>query len=147
MSRNGSLILEMKQPRAEIIKLQQGFLIFRNEIEALSRDHPDQLRVVHTLTRETRKPTVYSDVRTGRVRLDLLKEVVPSDLNCHFFVCGPAVSSFERAVARERGVEPAPRFLESVLTDLKALGVRNDQITRESYGRQPRSFQASGMRQ
>jgi hypothetical protein len=40
---------------------------------------------------------------------------VPESLDCHFFVCGPAVSAADRAEAREKGVEPQPRFLESVL--------------------------------
>jgi hypothetical protein len=31
-------------------------------------------------------------------------------------------------------VPPAPRFLETVLESLGAIGVKPDQITRESYG-------------
>jgi len=109
-------------------------VIFKSEIEGMSRQHPDRLKVIHTLTREAHLPSHGANVRAGRVRLDLLKELVPSDLNCHFFVCGPAVSAFERAAAKEKGVQPAPRFLESVLADLRTLGVRHDQITHESYG-------------
>src|SRR5205809_979346 len=71
---------------------------------------------------------------SGRVNLEMLKEILPVELDCHFFVCGPAVSAFDRAYAREKGVEPQPRFLESVLGDLKTLGVPRDQITFESYG-------------
>ena len=47
---------------------------------------------------------------------------------------GPGISTFERASAKAEGVEPTPRFLESVLADLGTLGVQRDQITRESYG-------------
>ena len=108
-------------------------IIFRTELETLSSKHPDRLKVIHTLTRENHLPKD-PNVRSGRVRLEVLKEVVPPSLDCHFFVCGPGVSTFERAAAKEKGVQPAPRFLESVLADLKTLGVRNDQITRESYG-------------
>ena len=79
-------------------------------------------------------PARASNVRMGRVGLDLLKEFVPPALDCHFFVCGPGISAFDRAAAKEKGIEPSPRFLESVLADLKTLGVPNDQITRESYG-------------
>jgi 3-ketosteroid 9alpha-monooxygenase subunit B len=109
-------------------------IIFRSEIEALSRQHPDRLEVVHALTRETQRSNDGSNVRAGRVGTDLLRELVPPDLNCHFFVCGPAVSAFERAAAKEKGEEPSPRFLESVRAGLRTLGARQDQITRESYG-------------
>ncbi len=108
-------------------------VIFKNELERISREHPERLKVVHALTREEHPPTD-SNVRTGRVGTDLLSEFIPHDLDCHFFVCGPGISAHERLAAKEKGVEPPPRFLESVLSDLKALGVRRDQITQESYG-------------
>ena len=93
--------------------------------------------MIHTLTRENRVSELAaagSNVLAGRVNLDVLKKVVPPDRNCHFFVCGPGVSVFERAAAREKGVDPTPRFLESVLADLRTLGVERDRITQESYG-------------
>ena len=40
----------------------------------------------------------------------------------------------DRKAARETGVAAAPRFLETVLECLTSIGVRSDQITRESYG-------------
>jgi 3-ketosteroid 9alpha-monooxygenase subunit B len=109
-------------------------IIFRDQLEALSREYPGQLNVIHTLTRETKPSAGDLNVRSGRVSLDLLRELIPPELNCHFFVCGPGISSFERASAREQGVDPVPRFLETVLADLKTLGVQRDQITHESYG-------------
>jgi 3-ketosteroid 9alpha-monooxygenase subunit B len=109
-------------------------VIFRSEIEALSQRHPDRVNVIHALTRETHAPGDHPNLRAGRVRIELLRELVPPDMNCHFFVCGPAVSTFDRAAAKEKGVDPQPRFLESVLGDLKTLGAQPDQITHESYG-------------
>jgi len=109
-------------------------VIFRREIEELSRERPDRLKVIHALTRESWQPMWDSNVRAGRIGIDLLKELVPADLNCHFFLCGPGISAMERASAKERGAAPPPRFLESVLADLKTLGVQRDQITHESYG-------------
>jgi hypothetical protein len=50
------------------------------------------------------------------------------------FACGPAISVWDRKAAKEKGAAPTPRFLETVLEGLKAIGVRSDQITRESYG-------------
>ena len=108
--------------------------IFRSEIEDLSRKYPDRLRVIHTLTRQKDPPRTCGNVRFGRVGIEILRELVPPDLNCHFFVCGPAISAFARALAKQKGLDPEPRFMESVLSDLKKLGVQSDQITRESYG-------------
>jgi hypothetical protein len=40
----------------------------------------------------------------------------------------------ERRAAKEKGVEPTPRFLEAALTALAEIGVPKDRIYRESYG-------------
>ena len=109
-------------------------VIFRGQLDELGRRYRDHLRVVYTLTRAQNVSTLGPDVRSGRVNLALIREFVPDTSGCHFFVCGPAVSSWDRLAAREQGAEPQPRFLESVLKDLEALGVKKDQITRESYG-------------
>jgi ferredoxin-NADP reductase len=45
-------------------------IIFRSELEALSQEHPDRLRVVHTLTRETNASACGPSVRLGRIRMD-----------------------------------------------------------------------------
>jgi hypothetical protein len=50
------------------------------------------------------------------------------------FACGPAITVWDRKVAKETGAPPTPRFLESALASLLEIGVRSDQITRESYG-------------
>jgi 3-ketosteroid 9alpha-monooxygenase subunit B len=104
-------------------------VIFRGQLAQLEVQHPDRLKVIHTLTRET-KP----DVRYGRVSAELIRECVPDLADARFYVCGPAISTWDRAAAREKGKEPQPRFLESVLASLESLGVKKNQITRESYG-------------
>jgi 3-ketosteroid 9alpha-monooxygenase subunit B len=109
-------------------------VIFRVQLDELSRQHPGRLTVVHALTREPNAPALGPSVRAGRVNLALLKEVLPKSSACHFFVCGPAISSWDRAAAKEKGLEPQPRFMESVLSSLAELGISTDRITRESYG-------------
>jgi 3-ketosteroid 9alpha-monooxygenase subunit B len=109
-------------------------VIFRDQLEELARRHPERLRLVHTLTREPDATAIGPNVRAGRVSADLIRGLVPEFSGSHFFVCGPAVSTWDRIAARARGVEPQPRFLESVLKDLEAIGVPKDRITRESYG-------------
>jgi ferredoxin-NADP reductase len=104
-------------------------VIFRDALIALEREHASRLRVLHTLTREQRE-----GVRQGRVTLDVLREAIPDPGSAIVYVCGPAVSIWDRRAAREKGEEPAPRFLETVLAALGELGVAKDRIKNESYG-------------
>jgi len=109
-------------------------IIFRAELENMERLHPDRLNIIHTLTREPDASSRGPNFRSGRVNLQMLEEIIPVSRDCHFFVCGPAVSAADRLAAREKGTEPQPRFLESILADLKSMGVTKEQITYESYG-------------
>ncbi len=109
-------------------------VIFRKELQALGQAHADRLRLLHTLTREPEPQRHGRDVRAGRVGIELLREAITNPSSCRVFACGPAITVYDRKAARESGTEPAPRFLETVLEGLKAIGVKNEQITRESYG-------------
>jgi 3-ketosteroid 9alpha-monooxygenase subunit B len=109
-------------------------VIFRHQLEELARQHPDKLRIVHTLSREQRPASAGADVRQGRVSEALIREFIPDSTAVEVYACGPGVGKYERLAARERGEEPAPRFLESVLEALENLGVPDERIHRESYG-------------
>jgi 3-ketosteroid 9alpha-monooxygenase subunit B len=108
-------------------------VIFRKELSDLERAHPNSLRVVHTLTRET-NPDHGERVRSGRVSAALLREWIPHPSSCWVYTCGPAVSVFERVVAKESGQPAEPRFMESAVALLAEIGVPPQQIKRESYG-------------
>ncbi|HET7294568.1 MAG TPA: oxidoreductase [Vicinamibacteria bacterium] len=109
-------------------------VIFRRELAELAARHPDRVRVLHALTRETEPSPSGPDVRRGRVDAALLREAIPDPSSCLVLVCGPALSPWDRQAAREKGVETAPRFMEAVLGALDALGVPRDRVLRESYG-------------
>jgi len=109
-------------------------IIFRDALTELEAKHPERLRVMHTLTREPDVALCGPFVRKGRVNAELLRELIPDLDSCVIYVCGPGISKFDREVAKETGEQPQPRFLESVLADLKSLGVPNARIKRESYG-------------
>ncbi len=109
-------------------------VIFRRELAALERKHPDRLRVIHTLTRESPAHMNGGDVRQGRVSTELLREVLPDPSAAMVFACGPAIGPFDKALAKQKGVEPTPRFLETVSAGLEELGVPDDRIVLESYG-------------
>jgi ferredoxin-NADP reductase len=109
-------------------------IIFRDALADLASRHADRLTVIHTLTRES-NPAVYGPtVRRGRITIDMLAELIPSPTEPLFYVCGPGISKWDVQAAEQAGTKPAPRFLESVLDELKALGVPATRIRRESYG-------------
>lgn len=109
-------------------------VIFRDQLIELERKHPDKLRVIHALTREPRAGTLGPSVRAGRVNAAMLRDYIPSPTEVQVFCCGPGITKFDREAAKARGEEPAPRFLESALAGLEEIGVKKEQIHRESYG-------------
>lgn len=109
-------------------------VIYREGLRRLEAEHPDRLRVVHTLTREPDAERHGPGVRRGRISAELLRELVPDPRAALYYACGPAVGPIERAAAKERGETPAPRFLEAALGALDELGVPRDRVKRESYG-------------
>jgi len=109
-------------------------VIFRDQLARMAADNPDRLRVVHTLTRGNAPSAFEIEVQRGRVNAELIRKSVPDLSEARFYVCGPAISVWDRVAARETGVDPQPRFMESVLTSLYSLGVKKSQIATESYG-------------
>ncbi len=109
-------------------------IIFRDELAALERRHPDRLRVVHSLTREERPESYGPNVRRGRIGVDLLREHIPDPDECLVYACGPAISPWDKQTAKAKGVDPQPRFLETALVALRELGITDDRIEYESYG-------------
>jgi 3-ketosteroid 9alpha-monooxygenase subunit B len=111
-------------------------VIFARELRELEKQHPDRLRVVHTLTRE--KPELlegpYGKARTGRISGALLREVIEDPASCVAFACGPGITSHDKAEARKQGTQPAPRFLETSLAALREIGFKEEQLEYESYG-------------
>ncbi len=109
-------------------------ICFRRELDELAQAHPGQLKVVHTLTRETDARRFGPTVRQGRLGRALLEECVPDSGTCVVYACGPAIGPLEKAAAKEKGTTPEPRFLEAAIEQLMAIGVPSARIKRESYG-------------
>lgn len=106
-------------------------VLFHDELFELERAHPEQLRVVNTLTRENQP-----GFRCGRIDEALLRDLLPMPAlaTCLVYACGPAVQPWDRKAALEAGTSPTPRFMESVLGHLHSLGVDDRRIKRETYG-------------
>jgi ferredoxin-NADP reductase len=109
-------------------------ILFRRELDALARAHPTRLQVVHTLTRDP--DAAEEGLRLGRISEALLEEHIPADRRerCFVYACGPAILPWDRRAALEAGTSPTPRFMETVLGHLHALGIHDKRIRRETYG-------------
>ncbi|AKJ07071.1 ferredoxin-NADP reductase [Archangium gephyra] len=111
-----------------------GDILYREAFEALERAHPDKLRVVHTLTREMDESRFSAAVRKGRISEALLEELIPDRATCLVYVCGPAITPWDRRKALETRTPATPRFMEAVLGHLHTIGLEDKRIKRESYG-------------
>jgi ferredoxin-NADP reductase len=109
-------------------------ICFREALAALEQEHPAQLRVVHTLTREPDATRLGPNVRAGRISLPLLQELVPDPQQPFFYVCGPAITNHQRRIALASGGRAEPRFLEQVVDFLEQLGAPKTKVKREAYG-------------
>lgn len=108
-------------------------VIYAKQLRAMQNAHPDTLKVVHALSRE-RKDDATELIVNSRISRELVRAHVPDTDSAEFFVCGPGITKWDKLRARESGSTPAPRFLESTLTILGDLGIKNERIHRESYG-------------
>lgn len=109
-------------------------IIFRDRLADLQKKQPDKISIFHTLTRESDPSGYGPGTRSGRLTAGLLQEAIPDPSACMVFVCGPSISVYDRAAAKERGTEPQPRFFESTLSILGAIGVPKERVRHESYG-------------
>jgi 3-ketosteroid 9alpha-monooxygenase subunit B len=110
-------------------------VIFRDQLTQMSADYPSRLRVVHSLTRQTSPVPANADVRTGRIGRDLLAATLAAEPTSLVYACGPAVSVWEKRDSSARGLPaPAPRFLETMLAELEALGLPRSRLKIEAFG-------------
>lgn len=109
-------------------------IIFRRELDDLTRQHPGQLDVVYALSREPDATRHGEKYHLGRVDADLIRRHITEPSAVEVFACGPAVTKWDRVTAEKSGQPPKPRFMESVLEALDSLGVAKNRIHRESYG-------------
>lgn len=133
----------IKHALARRMKLRHTFIytnktwhdiIFRQQLEQLCEMYPDELRVIHCITREENIQRRGVNYRQGRINAGVIAEYVPDISAANYFCCGPGITKFDREAAKARGEQAAPRFLESTLAALDELGVTKKQIHRESYG-------------
>ena len=109
-------------------------IIFRDALEGIREQYSARLRVIHSLTREPTPLSYGGDVQAGRIGLDLLRPLLSPEPISLVYVCGPAVTVWQRRACAPQGITPAPRFIETMLGHLEALNVPRARIKIESYG-------------
>lgn len=133
----------LKHALATGLKLRHTFIysnktwddiIYRDELARLERENPGKLTVVHCITREPDAAKYGPRVHAGRISPAILRKFVPDWSAVEVFACGPAITRYEKVAARERNVEPTPRFMESVVASLLEVGLPKERLHKESYG-------------
>jgi ferredoxin-NADP reductase len=111
-------------------------IIFHDELNALAAAHPDRFRLVHCLTREADDAVAArgAGYQKGRPSVEFMQTIVTDAARTMVFACGAAITKYQRAEAKETGVEPAPRFMEGVEAIVHALGIAEDRFKSEEYG-------------
>ena len=110
----------------------RGDVIYFEEFEELRDQYPDQLDVIHCITRED--PSGIRGARSGRISEELLREVAPDPSKVMAYSCGPGITPYERRAARAKGEVPEPRFVENMVALLQEHGLDKKQIRQESWG-------------
>ena len=109
-------------------------IIFRRQLEQLEAEHPEQLKVVHALSREPEAERHGANYVSGRVTAELLANYTSDGDAIQVFACGPGIGKWDRHRARQQGTEARPRFLEGALEALSAIGIPDANIHHERYG-------------
>lgn len=108
--------------------------IYARQFLQLQEEFSDRLEIIFSVTREPGPKNVPGNFVQGRVNRELLEGVLREMDDPLIFVCGPAISKYDKFRARKTGTEPRPRFMESVLQSLQELQVDKKRIKREMYG-------------
>jgi len=108
-------------------------IIFRDVLDELAADYPDKFKVIHTITREESDELGSKGVHFGRADIELIKSQINDIDSTVAFVCGPAITGLEKKKAKEAGVEPTPRFVNTMLEYVGEIGIPSDRVKKESW--------------
>lgn len=110
-------------------------VICRVILDDLADHYAAKLKVVHCLSGEPNLERCGSrTVYKGRVDATALERHLGDREKVRVYMCGPAVTRWERVRAKAEGVVAPPRFIETMLVELENLGVGKDRIEKEAFG-------------
>ncbi len=109
-------------------------IIFRDQLFALQEAYPDRMELIHLITREE-DPSVHGpNFFKGRPSADLIRKFIRDTSTCLLYSCGPAITKYEKQRAKAEGIEPSPRFMESVESIVHELGIDKKRFKKEEFG-------------
>jgi len=109
-------------------------IIFYTQLKEMENTFPDRLKVIHTLTRELQELVFNGKIKKGRITSNLISEALINPASTAVFACGPDHTIHHKKIAKEKGEELKPSFMNSVLSYLEELGIPKNKIKKESYG-------------
>lgn len=108
-------------------------IMLHEQLEALQKAFPDRFELIHCISRED--PSQYGPRYVkGRITLDVVKKHVRDPSSVRAYACGAAITKYQRQAAKEKGVEPTPRFMETVEEIIHALGIPKAHFKKEEFG-------------
>lgn len=105
-------------------------IIFRTSLDEVRSQFPDRVRVIHTLTRD---PSAPEGMLRGRVTAELLQPIL-AEPDTMIYMCGPAITVWDRRAGAAEGKPPTPRFLEAMQAHLDALAFPRARVKTEAFG-------------
>jgi len=111
-------------------------IIFEKDLNKLAEKYSERFRLIHKLTRESKEriqkhPDSY---KLGRPSTEFIKTIITNPKDVLVYACGPAITRWQKKHAQAQGLEPSPRFMESVIEMTESLGIEKSNFFREVYG-------------
>jgi ring-1,2-phenylacetyl-CoA epoxidase subunit PaaE len=134
-----------KEPQSKVMLLygnrNENYIIFKNELQRLTTQFPERLKVIHSLSRPEAQWTGFvGRLDRNRVKEILNKELQNTDLQKEYFICGPSGMMDEAGHALKEMNVPAEQVHEEHFSAPvthpmeEENGVRNETISGTATG-------------
>lgn len=108
--------------------------IYLDQMRQLETQYHERFKVHYLYTRQSELPAFSPNISLGRVNQQAVEQALAGISNPLVYVCGPAISLHDKKTAKAESRILAPKFMESVLDQLKTIGVDPKRIKHESWG-------------
>ncbi len=109
-------------------------IIYREQLDELQEKYAARFRILHFLTREENPERYGPHYFSGRPTTERLRPLIKDPTTALAFACGAAITKWQKKASKETGVEPKPRFLESITQVIHELGIDKKRFKKEIYG-------------
>lgn len=108
-------------------------IIFFNSLNKLQELNPEKLKIFYFITREENVSNYGSNFYKGRPCIEDIKKLIKDKDDTMFFLCGSALTKWEKIKAKSENIDLKPKFLESMNHILKELEIKNSMIRKEGW--------------